>query len=89
MSEHDDLDQRITELRGFEVEYRQRLRMHLEDCLATLDRREVNLALRAAARRLAEAPDADLREVLTELPEAKRQRLLAALLRLHVAEVKA
>ena len=44
---------------------------------------------RVAARRLTEASDADLLEVLAELPEPKRQRLLAALLRLHVAEVKA
>ena len=86
-TEHDGLPQRIEDLRAFEREYRQRLRMHLEDCLGTLDAREDGLPLRAAARRLGEASDADLREVLAELPERQRQRLTEALLRIPVPEV--
>jgi len=88
MSQDDSVyGQRIDDLRDFEREYRERLRMHLEDCLGTLDAREDNLPLRVAARRLSEASDADLAEVLAELPEHLRQRILTALLRTPVTEV--
>jgi hypothetical protein len=80
---------RIDDLRDFEREYRERLRMHLEDCLGTLDAREDSLPLRAAARRLSEAPEAGLREVFADLPEDRRQHLLSVLLRVPVPEVTA
>jgi hypothetical protein len=87
VSTADDLGLRIDELRAFEREYRQRLRMHLEDCLGVLEATEDAKPLRVAARRLGEASDADLLEVLAELPEHRRQRLVSALLRIPVPEV--
>jgi hypothetical protein len=74
------------DLRAFELDYAVRLRVYLEDGLAWLDAREDGLPLRAAARRLSEAPDADLRMVFADLPEDRRQHLLSALLRLPVPE---
>jgi hypothetical protein len=80
--------ERIDELRGFERDYRVRLRMDLEDGLGWLDSREHGLPLRAAARRLAEAPEADLREVFADLTEDRRQHLLSVLLRVPVTEAQ-
>jgi hypothetical protein len=88
MSQDDSVyGHRIDDLRDFEREYRERLRMHLEDCLGTLDAREDTLPLRAAARRLGEASDADLREVFADLDEDRRQHLLSVLVRIPVPEV--
>jgi len=87
MSQDDSVyGHRIDDLRDFEREYRERLRMHLEDCLGTLDAREDTLPLRAAARRLSEASDGNLAEVFADMPEDRRQHLLSALLRLPVPE---
>ena len=80
--------QRIVDLRGFEREYRARMHMYLEDCLATVDAPDGDgPPLRAAARRLSEAPAADLAEVLADLDEDRRQHLLSVLLRVPVPEV--
>jgi hypothetical protein len=79
--------ERADDLQAFEAEYRLLLRIHLEDGLGWLDSREDGLPLRAAARRLSEAPDADLARVLADLPEERRQRILTALLRTPVTEV--
>jgi hypothetical protein len=77
----------VDDLRGFERAYSENLRIYLEDGLAWLDAREDGLALRAAARRLSEAPDADLARVFADLPEDRRAHLLTALLRTPVTEV--
>lgn len=77
----------IDELRAFERDYRHRLTAHLDECLATLKGGDSNLPLRVAARRMAEAPDADLLEVLTELAEEERTRFMKALLRVPLPEV--
>lgn len=76
-----DMSQRVEDLRDFEREYRTRMRLYLEDALATVSAPDAAAPLRAAIRRVAEAPDVNLREILAELPEAQRQRLLTALLR--------
>lgn len=83
------LEGRIDELRAFEREYRQRLRMHLEDCMGTLDGTDDEMPLRVAARRIVTASDADLRIIAGELSERSRKRLLDALLRVPVPEVSA
>jgi hypothetical protein len=79
--------ERIDDLREMERDYSERLRMYFEDGLAWLDREE-GLPLRAAARRLAEAPEADLREVFAGLTEDRRQHLLSVLLRVPVTEAQ-
>ena len=86
-AERDSLEARIDELRAFEREYRQRLHLYLEDCMATVAGPDDELPLRAAARRLVTASDADLRVVAGQLPEHSRKRLLDALLRVPVPEV--
>ena len=89
MSRHDDdgLPRGVEDLRAFEREYRTRLALHLEEGLARLRGTDDAQPLRVAARRLGDASDADLAEVLAELPEGRRQRLLEALLRVPVQEV--
>jgi hypothetical protein len=87
-AEPDTLSRRIDDLRVFEREYRGRLRMYFEDCLAELDKHDARTSpLMAAVLRVADAPDGDLREVLHDLGPRHRDRLLAALLRHPVEEV--
>jgi hypothetical protein len=79
--------QRIDDLRAFEREYRARLRIFLENGLAELDKPGGKTLLAAAVQRIAQAPDADLAEVLADLTEHRRAHLLSVLLRTPVTEV--
>jgi hypothetical protein len=79
---------RLEDLKGLEYEYRLRMHLWLEDCMAAVDVADDTVLLRAAAWRLGEASDADLRRVFADLPEDRRQHLLSVLLRVPVTEAQ-
>ena len=79
---------RIDDLKGFEREYSDHLRMYFEDQMAELDRADGACPLMAAVVRVADAPDADLAGALHDLGPSQRDRLIAALLRHPVEEMQ-